>query len=122
MFVRAADVPTEIGGAWAELEQRLDSLRGRKFYGAFDSTSEEYRACVQLQDGDDPAGFGLELGAPPGGTYVRTRIRGEPPDVYEQIAPTFRALAQIVAPDETRPSLEFYRRRDEIDLLMPVRG
>ena len=39
---------------------------------------------------------------------------------YERIAPTFTALARQARPDETRPSIEHYRRRDEIDLLLPV--
>ena len=42
--------------------------------------------------------------------------------MYERIAPTFAALAQIVQSDDTRASIEFYRRRDEIDLLLPVRS
>jgi hypothetical protein len=50
------------------------------------------------------------------------RLRGEPPEVYERIAPTFETLAETARPDETRPSIEFYRRRDEIDLLLPVTG
>ena len=56
----------------------------------------------------------------PGGRYLRVRLKGEPPEVYERIAPTFDALAEVARPDETRPSIEFYRRRDEIDLLVPV--
>jgi hypothetical protein len=40
--------------------------------------------------------------------------------VYERIGPTFEALAQTTPPDESRPSIEFYRRHDEIDLLLPV--
>jgi len=27
---------------------------------------------------------------------------------------------KAAVPDETRPSIEFYRHRDEIDLLLPV--
>jgi len=27
---------------------------------------------------------------------------------------------QLTRPDETRPSIELYRRRDEIELLLPV--
>jgi hypothetical protein len=52
---------------------------------------------------DDPAALGLESGRLPGGRYLRTRLRGEP-----------RQL------DESSPSIEFYRRHDEIDLLLPV--
>jgi hypothetical protein len=48
------------------------------------------------------------------------RLQGEPPEVYERIGPTFAALARAARPDPTRPSIEFYRRRDEIDLLLPV--
>ena len=77
---------------------------------------------MEARDDDDAAALGLEPGTIAGGTYLRTRLRGEPPDVYERIAPTFAALAQIVQSDDTRASIEFYRRRDEIDLLLPVRS
>jgi len=30
------------------------------------------------------------------------------------------ALIGETTPDDSRPSIEFYRRRDEIDLLLPV--
>ena len=76
--------------------------------------------CVQIKEGDDDAALGLESGSLPGGRYVRARLRGEPPEVYERIAPTFAALVRTVDPDATRPSIEFYRQRDEIDLLLPV--
>jgi DNA gyrase inhibitor GyrI len=69
---------------------------------------------------DDPAALGLESGTLPGGRYLRARLRGEPPEVYERIGPTFEALVKTAHPDSTRPSIEFYRQRDEIDLLLPV--
>ena len=121
MFLRTEDEPEAIGRGWERLEA-LVSLRGRKFFGAFNPSRREYRACVQLQEGDDPAALGLETGTLPGGRYLRVRLRGEPPEVYEWIAPTFEALAESARPDESRPSIEFYRRRDEIDLLLPVAG
>ena len=100
--------------------EALVSLRGRKFFGAFDPSTREYRVCVQVREDDDPAALGLESGTLPGGRYLRARLRGEPPEVYERIGPTFAALVKAAAPDETRPSIEFYRQRDEIDLLLPV--
>ena len=121
MFLRAEDEPERIQRAWERLETLVE-LRGRKFFGTFDVSTHEYRACVQLRAGDDPAALGLESGALPGGRYLRTRLRGEPPEVYERIAPTFAALAEAARPDATRPSIEFYRRRDEIDLLLPIAG
>src|SRR6266516_2686137 len=84
MFTRTVDRPDGIRQAWEHLESLFDSLRGRKFFGTFDPASSEYRACVQLQDDDDPAALGLEVGTIPGGTYLRARIRGGPPQVYDQ--------------------------------------
>jgi hypothetical protein len=119
MFLRTEDEPAAIQLGWERLEATI-GLRGRKFFGAFYPATREYRACVEVRDGDDPASLGLEAGRLPGGRYLRTRLRGEPPQVYERIGPTFDALVQMTRPDETRPSIEFYRRRDEIDLLLPV--
>jgi hypothetical protein len=117
-FVRVPDKIEHIRRAWDELEAVVD-LRGRHFYGAFDPVAGDYRACVELCEGDEPAP-GLEHGSLPGGRYLRARLRGEPPAVYERIGPTFDELVRERKPDETRPSLEHYRRRDEIDLLLPI--
>jgi hypothetical protein len=73
-----------------------------------------------VREGEDPA-LGLESGTLPGGRYLRARLRGEPPEVYERIGPTFAALVKAARTDETRPSsIEFYGHRDEIELLLPV--
>ncbi len=120
MFLRAEDFPAGISAAWEQLEAGLDSLKGRRFFGAFDPGSNEYRACVQIQPGDDAAELALEEGVLPGGGYARVRLRGEPPAIYDEIQPAFEELAQRPDRDDERPSIEFYRRRDEIDLLLPV--
>jgi hypothetical protein len=119
MFLRTEDDPAAIQLGWERLEATI-GLRGRKFFGAFYPATGEYRACVEVRRGDDPDALGLETGRLPAGRYLRTRLRGEPPQVYERIAPTFAALVKMTPPDETRPSIEFYRRRDDIDLLLPV--
>ena len=119
MFLRTEDVVAEIQGGWARMEA-LVPPRGRKFFGAFDPRTKEYRVCVALKEGDDPAALGLEVGSLPGGVYLRERLKGEPPEVYERIGPTFNELVKQATPDETRPSIEFYRQRDEIDLLLPI--
>jgi hypothetical protein len=117
-FVRVSDGLEHIRRAWAELEAVVD-LHGRHFYGAFDSVAEDYRACVEVRQGDESAP-GLESGTLPGGRYLRARLRGDPPEIYERIGPTFEKLTRHTKPDETRPSLEWYRRHDEIDLLLPI--
>jgi hypothetical protein len=119
LFVRCADDLAAMQATWAGFEA-LVGLRGRKFYGAYYPQTKEYRVCAELREGDDPSALGVESGELPGGRYLRARLRGEPPAVYERIGPTFEALIRRVTPDESRPSIEFYRRHDEIDLLLPV--
>ena len=119
MFISIRDDVGEMREAWARLEE-LVGTRGRKFFGAFYPSTKEYRVCVQVKD-DDAGALGLETGTLPGGRYLRARLRGEPPAVYDRIAPTFEELARSAATDESRPGIEFYRRHDEIDLLLPVR-
>jgi hypothetical protein len=115
------EVP-EIRRAWNSVEQALGSLQGRKFYGSFDPTTNQYAVCVVPQQGDDPRALGLEQGTLPGGRYVRVRLKGEPPSLYDRIPPTMEWLADRPDRDLFRPQLEFYRRRDEVDLLVTVVG
>ena len=119
MFLTTGGDVSAIRAGWARIEG-LVPLPGRKFYGAFYPSAGEYRVCAVLRDGDDPQGLGLESGAIPGGRYIRLRLRGEPPAVYDQIGPAFDGLAESHTGDRSRPSIEFYRSRDEIDLFYPV--
>jgi hypothetical protein len=120
MLRRVPDELPTIQRAMAEVEEAV-GLRGRTYFGSFDLDGGEYRICVKLRDGDDPAAFGLERGTLPGGRYARVRLRGEPPGLYELIGPTFARLQERPDRDPSRPGIEHYRRRDEIDLLLPVR-
>lgn len=122
LFLRAEDDQEGITAAWEALESKFESLRGRRFFGAVYPGSNEYLACVRLEAGDDASQLALESGSLPGGTYARVRLKGEPPEVYDLIAPTIAALERRSERDDTRPSIEHYRRRDEIDLLVPVTG
>ena len=92
MFKRVADAQAGITRGWAELEAAVGSLRGRRFYGAFGAPSGEYRVCVQMLHDAQPDQFGLDVGMLPGGRYLRVTLHGEPPAVYELIAPTFARL------------------------------
>jgi len=119
MFIRTEDEVPAMRRGWEQLEATV-GLRGRSFFGAFYPSTREYRVCAQVKEGDDPATLGFETATLPGGRYLRARLRGEPPQVYDWIAPTFQALLEAATPDESRPSIEHYRRRNEIDLLLPV--
>jgi DNA gyrase inhibitor GyrI len=119
-FLRTRDDPAAISQAWQLLEDMV-GLRGRKFFGLV-ARGDEYHVCVQLRSDDDPASWELETGTIPGGLYLRTRLRGEPPKIYERIAPAMAELEAATDRDEDRPLIEFYRRRDEIELLVPARA
>jgi hypothetical protein len=119
MYMRTSTAADQIRSGWDRME-RLVGTRGRHFYGALDQPTGEYWVCVEMKDGDDAAALGLETAILPGGKYLRARLRGEPPEVYDQIGPTFVALENERAPDPTRPEIEFYRQRDEIDVLVPI--
>ena len=51
-FVRVPDGLDEIRRAWNELEAVVPLL-GRHFYGAYDPVADDYRACVELREGDE---------------------------------------------------------------------
>lgn len=121
MFVAARDGSDEIGPAWDHLGHVLGSLRGRRFLGVFDD-SDIYRCCMQIRVGDDPDQLGLQSGVVPGGEYLSATVRGAQPGAYALLTPTFEQLRRLGDRDDTRPSIEYYRRHDRIDLLMPVRG
>ena len=120
MFRRVADDHEDIRAAWGAFETAVGSMRGRKFFGAFDATLDEYWVCVQLRATDDPAGLRCEIGELPGGRYLRSRLEGEPPGVYERIPAGFDAMEANGPRDDSRPVIEFYRARGVIDLLLPV--
>ena len=119
MLVRVADRPFEIKRAWEAFEAKV-GLQGRKFYGVFDPVSATYSVCAVLRPDDDPSDFGAEHGTLPGGRYACVRLHGEPPGVYEEIGSAAERLAQRADADQTRPTLEYYRRRDLIDVLVPI--
>ena len=117
MYVR--DVGTPGAEAFAELEAVV-GLRGRRFYGVFDARSSRYRACVGRHQDDDPASLGLRSATIAGGLYATERLRGDYDELIALIAPTFEAMVARHGGDTARPSIEFYRRHDEIVLYLPV--
>src|SRR3954447_10738491 len=120
-FIQTADDAEHIPVAFEQLEAALPKLRGRKFVGAFDAGAGWYRACVKSVDDPHTDEAQLPLAEIPGGSYLRIRLHAEPPALYEALPETYERLRSLAEPDDQRPSLEVYRRHDEIDLLLPVR-
>src|SRR3954447_25927145 len=115
-YVSAPDAVPEIRRAWERLEAVVP-LHGRRFLGVV-WPSGVYWAAVERLAGEE--GGGLDAGVIPGGAYQRARLRGAPPGLYDRIAPEFEALQAASPRDPSRPGLEYYRRRDEVQLLLPV--
>ena len=91
MFRRVADDHATIRKAWQSFETAV-GLKGRKFFGLFDASIDEYWVCVKLKDSDDADALDSEIGEIPGGRYLRARLEGEPPGVYERIPAGFDAM------------------------------
>jgi hypothetical protein len=119
-FVEGADTPTSARTCWDELEGLLPSLRGRRFAAAFDVRAGWYRACVRIVPDPTPGEAALPVTELPGGRYLRLRLAGDPPDLYNRLPAAFDALLAAAAHDASRPSLEYYRSHDVVDALLPI--
>jgi hypothetical protein len=106
----------------AQLEAKLPTLRGRKFYGSFRPTpeGEEYFACVVRIGSDDPEKMKVETGAIPGGWFVRRKFPNWEQRLSEMAA-VFDDMNRNNDVDPDRPSLEYYRSHAEVLLFVPVR-
>lgn len=108
--------------AFALLESKLSTLKGRRFYGSFQVSDrgEEYFACVVRTASDDPIALNVETGKIPGGLYARrTLVDWE--SKISSLPILFDEMGRLHDADPTRPSLEFYRSQSELQLLLPVR-
>jgi hypothetical protein len=89
-------------------------------YALVDTVAKTYTACTPVLARDRPLDLGLLVGTLPGGWYLRGRLAGEPPGVYGHIATGMAELESSPLLDQERPLVEFYRRRDRIDLWAPI--
>jgi hypothetical protein len=111
--------------AMHSLEARLDSIKGRKFYGVFWilPAGEEYFACVEKFSTDDPVAMGLDDGRIPGGLYIRRKVFDWSKVIAEGKLPSVsKDMVWHYDVDRTRPEIEYYRSVTELHLLIPVRG
>ena len=122
MYLETRDLSNQIPATFIDLESRLDTLQGRKFYGAFNDMDGIYQACVVIQEGDDPASLGLKVGVIAGGLYARAKVMDWSKNV-NKIGEQFDQLAEEYKDriDNTRPSVEFYRRHNEVICLLPIK-
>ncbi|MBV1938595.1 hypothetical protein KUF83_18780 [Streptomyces sp. BV286] len=114
-----ADELTSIQQLWPSFEQ-LVGLRGRKMYAQVDERRNTYTVCTPVKEHDAPDVLGLQSGCLAGGSYLRGRLVGDPPQIYERIAEGVAELQGMMPADDERPLIEFYRRHDQIELWLPI--
>ena len=122
--VQALGGPEGAPEAFMRLEERLESLRGSRMYGIlYPGEPTAYYACLRLDD-DHSEDLGFERAEVPGGLYGRKLVRdwdnkiSKLPEFFDQLQADL--LEAGFLRDPTRPLLEFYRRSDELLIMVPV--
>jgi hypothetical protein len=110
--------------AFRRLEGRMESLRGSKMYGLlYPGEPPVYYACLRLE-GDQPDDSGFDQAEVSGGRYGRRLVRdwenklSELPGIFDQLQADLVEAGFLV--DVTRPYVEFYRRSNELLIMVPV--
>lgn len=125
MGVKAVGGASGVSQAMDIVEKKLGyKLTGRKCYGLSTQGKSglDYFACVGILKGDAPTVLGLEASEIPAGKYVKDRIR--PWDFRKDVPlliAKFEQMAKEYKADNKRPSVEFYRREDDLILYFPIK-
>ncbi len=106
------------------LEERMESLRGSRMYGLlYPGEPTAYYACLRLDD-NLSEDLGFERAEVPGGLYGRRLVRDWEnkisvlPEFFDQLQADLIEAGFLR--DVNRPLLEFYRRSDELLIMVPV--
>jgi hypothetical protein len=112
-----APIAEQAPRAFKELEAKLGTLRGRKFYGVV--VGGEYRACVAIETHDELSSLPYPTWTIPGGRYARRRIPNWEQHI-DEIARTCQALSSRADVDPSRHIIEYYRSQRELLVMVPV--
>jgi len=121
MYIESPDGPAGSKEAFDKLEAGLVSLKGRKFYGTFQHSTGQYRACVAIEKSDSPQSLGFEVWIIPGGKYARQKLDNwteridEIPAVFDKLSQEYEGRN-----DSSRPSIEYYKSQKDLILLFPI--
>ena len=121
MFVESPNGPAGSGEAFNKLESSLKTLKGRKFYATFQYSTGQYRACVAIEDNDEPEHLGFPKWSIPAGLYAEEKLKNwtehadEIPDLFGKMSQEYKGRI-----DSDRPSIEFYKSQKELILLLPI--
>lgn len=122
-YQEVANDPASQQQAWPEFEAKFPSLTGRKMYGLDYPEKNVYRVCSLVLDSDNTENYGLEQFESEGGTYMRLRLKYDPPELYEKIGPAYQLLIKSYEDvmDWSLPFIEHYKEKNVLDIMVPVR-
>ena len=116
--LKGAPIAEQAPMAFQQLEDKLSSLKGRKFYGII--IGNEYRACVAIGQNSYVSSLPYPTWTIPGGRYIRRKIPDWEKNLH-LIGRSFDDLCGLPDFDSSRPLIEFYRSQKELLLMVPVR-
>ncbi len=124
LYTEVDNSPESQQQAWPEFEGKFDSLSRRKMYGLDYADKELYRVCTVVLEGDNAEDYGLGQFQFEGGTYMRLRLKFQPPELYEKIGPAYSLLIGKYEDvmDWSLPFIEHYKAEDVLDIMVPVRA
>ena len=119
------EIPNDIDNqkkAWPTFEARFPSLTGRKMYGLDYGESKLYRVCTLVLESDHGELFGFDQFEFEGGTYIRLRLKFDPPELYEKIGPAYQLLIGHYEEDInwSFPFIEHYKAKNILDIMIPI--
>ena len=122
MFVMASGGVAGAEEAFEKLKSAFKSLRGRKFYGAYQQKLNIYRACVAVRDVDNPKALGIDQWVIPCGKYMRRKIMNWK-DHLSEIGTITNGMAEENEGriDYSRPIVEYYHSEEELILYLPIK-
>jgi hypothetical protein len=117
---RAAAFPAGIQDSWNQLESKLTTLRGRRFYGLtfWEVDHLVYYAALKPLDESEIILLGFPVMTLKGGEYARIKLM-DWPEHADEIAPIFDKLMQEYKKDPEGPTVEYYRSQSELHLMIP---
>ena len=110
----------QIKVGWPVFERRLGTIRGRKLYGYQYGQlgTGSYKFAATILPNDHMQEF--ETMDSPDGLFARIRLEG--PERHDNIGLAFEALFEGYgeAFDSSRPTIEYYKDNNTVDVLLPI--
>lgn len=122
MCVKALGGPKTYSQAFDILEGKLPSIKGRRFYGLsrVENDALAYFACTRIEPADGPLREDFVEILLNSGKYERRIVKDWQVQV-DRIGDMVLEMAAENDVDETRYTVEYYRRADELHLLLPIK-